>query len=291
MELRSCLYRCRVAHQRHVPKKHSFVYPHLSFLLDLDEIEILSRRLFLFSRNKISFYSFCDDDHLDDSGLDLKTKLREVLAQNGIEQELGRVLLLANPRVLGYVFNPLSVYYCYRDSERGDELLAVVMEVCNTFKERKAYVIEAAPEAFAGESGLTKDRRLESRQTKNFYVSPFCKVNDEFYFQVGLPEESLSLEVTTMRGDTKVIWSGLTGNRLELDNLSLILHSLLFPFITLAVISRIHLQALLLWLKNIPFQRKEELSELQTRLFRPHKSIDRAETGSRVLERNNKVGR
>ena len=124
--MRSALYTGTVMHARKTPKENVFRYRVCFYLLDLDELPELDRRVRLFGWNRRSLVSLHDRDHLD---------VRAYLAEHGIEAD--RILLLTNLRVLGYVFNPVSFFYCYQ----GGELACIVAEVSNTFGERLPYLL------------------------------------------------------------------------------------------------------------------------------------------------------
>ena len=134
----SSIFAGHVVHKRLTPKQHGFAYKVFSLCLDVDEIDLLSSELRLFSRNRRNLLSFYDADHGAGDGTPVAEHIRKTLAVAGLGQTTHRIKLLCYPRVLGFVFNPLSVYFCYADGER---LAAIVYEVSNTFHERVSYVI------------------------------------------------------------------------------------------------------------------------------------------------------
>lgn len=141
----SALYEGVVTHHRLRPKKHKLRYRVFSFLLDLDEIDDLASRLRLFSRNRFNLFSFHDRDHADGGTKNLRTRLETILADHGLRNCAHKIQLLCYPRLLGFVFNPLSVYFCHRaDGSVG----AVLYEVSNTFGDRHSYLIPV------GEAGI-----------------------------------------------------------------------------------------------------------------------------------------
>jgi len=229
------------------------------FLFDLDELDALASSSRIFGHNSRRVLDFRDGDHLDDSSLPLKERVLELLAQNGVGSSACKILLLANPRTLGYVFNPLSVYFCL---DRYDEPEALVVEICNTFYERKAYVFS-----------MTGRGEQEFSATKNFYISPFCRLQDELVFKVSLPGDSLSLVVETRRQEALVLRAVMTGKRRAFEDQVIFRELFVCALLNFAVIARIHIQALRLYLKGVPYVRKEDHPELQTNLYRAHRTI------------------
>ena len=259
MGINSRLFECSVYHERTKPKAHKFRYRHLMFFFDLDELDNLAKKFRLFGHNnKWSIYNFCDSDHLEESQISLKNRAIGLLRRNGDRRIPSRVYLLANPRVFGYVFNPLSVYFFYDEEEN---LYSVICEICNTFKERKAYVLSVV------------DGVVDELVTKNFYISPYCKLDDKLLFKLKDPLRTLDLKVDTVNGDQAVVKTSLTGRQMSLSELNLLRSLLLFPLPTLATIVRIHWHASLLFLKGVPYERKEDNPDMQTDLMRPLQNL------------------
>lgn len=276
----SCLYECSVMHARFAPKAHRFVYRIFLFALDLDELDTLNRKLRLFSFNRRNLYSFRDADYLpthesvfNGSAVDLanrkpesanlKARVVAHLAQHGIDLTGGRVLLVTLPRVAGYLFNPVSFYFCY---DRSGTPVAALPEVTNTFKEMKPYLL--GPETLA-------DGAFRLRLPKHFYVSPFSDVDVAFDFQLRSPGERLSIQIDDYIGAARTLTSTLTGPRQPLTDGRLAWFTLKYPLITLKVIGLIHWHALRLWLKNVPWFAKSARAADQRGLYRPHASIAR----------------
>ena len=262
--MNSCLYECRVMHHRLTPKEHHFRYRIFMFALDLDEIDEIDRGIPLFSRNRWNLYAFRDRDHLTLPGWERATtreNVVEFLARNGIQfPSDGRITLVTLPRVVGYIFNPVSFYFC-RDAA-GVPLCAVV-EVGNTFGEMKPYLLrEPASE------GLF---RLVT--PKHFYVSPFSALDLVFDFKLRVPGDQLEIHIDDREGGQPVLLSALTGKRAPLTTAQLAWFTVKYPLITLKVIFLIHWHALLLWAKRLPWHRKTENRDLQRDVLRPHSSL------------------
>src|ERR1043165_6347006 len=134
--MNSCLYTATVMHNRLAPKPHRFHYNVFMFYIDLDEVEMMRKKFFLFSENKFNFFSLRDHEHLQlpidnpDKTKSIREQVTRYLFENGINIGKGRIMLLTNLNVLGYNFNPVSFYYCYDEQEKP---LCVVAEIGNTF--------------------------------------------------------------------------------------------------------------------------------------------------------------
>ena len=257
--INSCLYECTVFHRRLAPRHHELLYRVFYFLLDLDELASLDRSLRLLKVNRPGLYSFRDSNHISHGATSARENILRYLQDQGIEKTVGRIRLLTLPRLLGYVFNPISVYFC--DDEEGHPLVAVA-EVGNTFGEWKPYLVPLTPQG-----------EFHARVVKHFYVSPFSDLDLEFDFRFAPPGERLRILVDDYRGSEKELVSSLTGKRVALTDAALLRYTLKYPLLTLRVILGIHWHALLLWLKGIRARRKEADPELQRGVHRPHKSL------------------
>jgi len=250
-------------HHRLAPKVHHFRHDIFMFYLDLDELEAIARTIPLFGHNRRNIYSFRDDDHEPSGQHPLKERILAFLRKNGVDTSpIGRVMLLTLPRVLGYVFNPVSIYYCF-DSEGAP--VCSVAEVGNTFREMKLFLLR--PEEL--EAGLTF-RRIAP---KHFYVSPFSSLNLNFDFRLCIPGEKLDIQIDDRDGDERVLTSTLAGKRAALTNWNLCWFTLKYPLVTLKVIFLIHWHALRLWLKGVPSYGKAENAALQREVLRPHSTL------------------
>jgi len=231
------------------------------FCVDLDELPKL-RRLG-FSHNRWNLFSIDDRDHIDlGQPGGIRANLILWLAKQGqIYPANVKIRLLTFPRVLGYGFNPVSFYYI--DSESG-EPIAAVAEVVNTFREMKLYRMDSS----------SAEGVWHRRVVKNFYVSPFSDPAMEFDFKLGQPGEAWQVNIDDYDADGRVLLSAVSGQRRELTSARLIWYSLKYPLLSLKIIGLIHWQAMLLWIRRVPFLRKAERLEAQLDVMRPHSSLD-----------------
>ncbi len=280
----SCLYECAVLHQRFSPREHRFLYRIFLFALDLDELDALERQTTLFSVGRLNLYSFRDHDFLPtdeprhsakpaDAGhpststpLTLKERVVSFLAARDIDLTGGRVLLVTLPRVAGYLFNPVSFYFCY---DQAGAPVAAIAEVTNTFKEMKPYFLGAGTQ-------VANQGEFRLRVPKHFYVSPYSDVDVAFDFTLRIPGDRLSIQIDDYVDEQRTLTSSVVGARHELTDARLAWFSLKYPFITLRVITLIHWHAFRLWLKRVPWFAKAARAEHQRDLYRPHASIARS---------------
>ncbi|MCO5949758.1 DUF1365 domain-containing protein [Mucilaginibacter sp. RT5R15] len=252
-------------HNRLAPKVHRFHYDVFMFYLDLDEIDTLHKQLKFMSRNRFNLFNFRDRDHLQlprekpDTSKNIKQHITDYLLANDIDIGKGRIMVLTNLCTFGYQFNPVSFYFCYDEQEQP---VCSIVEVCNTFLEMKPY--------FLGGDTM-QDDRFKLNTEKYFYVSPFIDMDTNFDFDLHIPGERLQVKIDDYdKAGNRFFISTLTGERKQLKDSTLLLYFFSFPLITLKVISLIHWQALKLWLKKIPFHKKEDDPELQKEVYRPY---------------------
>jgi DUF1365 family protein len=233
--VRSAVYTGTLVHSRRTPARHTFRYPVSYWLIDLDELPELERRLRLFSVGRPNVVSLRDSDHFEGT-LPLKQAVVELAGDPAIE----RVLMLTQPRVLGYVFNPVSFYWCYH----GDGTLAcVVAELNNTFGER-------LPEVLHGP-------KLRYEHRKRLHVSPFFGLDQSYEYAFSQPAEEVWARIHVRDEDgARPLTAVLHGHRRELSNRSLAGLLLRYPLQPLQVTALIHFEALRLWRKRVPFHHK-----------------------------------
>jgi DUF1365 family protein len=236
---RSSLCEGWVSHHRDAGPSHGFRYPVFLTLLDLDELSALDRRLRLFGHDRRRPVAFRDADHLDAGPGGVKSDLRRTVRAAGHEMPRGRVELLTNCRILGYVFNPISVFYCY---DEDDRLTLAVGEVNNTYGDRHSYVLPLGDPAFDGTS------------KKLMHVSPFLQPDAGTYrWQVPAPSDRVDLGIDLTRDGGLVLAARLSLSRKPLTDRALASALLRYPFMTVQVIGAIHFEALRLWRKGARF--------------------------------------
>jgi len=260
--MNSTLYKALVMHNRLSPKKHRFHYNVFMFYIDLDEIEMLRKKLWMFSVDRFNFFSLKKKEHLQlpienpDKTKTIKEQILAYLKLNGVEKSPARIMLLTNLNVLGYNFNPVSFYFCF--DEAGSPIYAIA-EVSNTFREMKPYLL--------GKDQFS-DNHFHLNTTKNFYVSPFIDHASNFDFNLTIPNEKLTIRIDSMKDDVRFFISTLTGKKKTLNNRNLLWYSIRFPFLTLRIIFLIHWNALRLWMKKVPYRKKAAQPELQKDVYR-----------------------
>lgn len=241
MSIESALYVGRVMHQRLRPARHRLDYRLFSLLVDVDELGHLDRTLRLFSVNRFNLFSLHEGDYGDGCGLRLHVE-RE-LAAAGIPTG-GAIRLLSMPRILGHVFNPLSVYFCHRPD---GALQAILYEVNNTFGERHGYLVEVDDAQAQGDC-------ITQQCDKRFHVSPFLGLAMRYGFRVEPPRrerDGLAIGVSVSDAEGAVLHARLDAQRRPLGDAALLRVFVTHPMLALKVVAAIHWEALKLWTKGV----------------------------------------
>jgi DUF1365 family protein len=231
----AALYECRITHVRTAPVRNQFTYRSYQWLVDLDHLPRPGLGLGLLA-------GFRARDHLGDPGRSIRANLDGFLATRGVDLRGGQVLMLAHARVLGYVFNPLTVYWCH-DPDRT--LRCVVAEVHNTYGQRHAYLLHT-------------DDRGRAQVPKQFYVSPFYPVDGGYRMSLPEPDERLRLSVVLDRPDGHSFVAGVLGRRQPADVRNLLRAAVRHPWSTVAVAARIRIQGIRLYLRGLPILPRPE---------------------------------
>lgn len=247
----SCLYDVRVRHVRTAPVVHAFEHRFYNLGVYLDELAELDRCLPGFGWNRSAPFSILDRDHLAD-GKPLLQAVDEAFERlHGRRRGKGeRFLLVTFPRVFGHVFNPVSFYFLVDGKGRP---VCALAEVGNTFGEIRLYPVSLDP----------KTQTMTQTCPKQFYVSPFLGSDSTFEFRLGLPGETLDLEVNTWENEKRVLHARIWGKAHPLTGRSLFAFALRVPLATMKVVTLIHWHALRLYLKRVPFFRKSDNPEAQ----------------------------
>ena len=225
----AAIYDTVVAHVRQTPLHNSFRYRSYSWLVDLDRLPRPPRPL----RGLAEFRSA---DHLGRPDRTLRANVDAFLAANDIDLRGGQVLMLANARVFGHVFNPLSVFWCHHPD---GALRCVIAEVHNTYGERHCYL-------------FTPDASGRAEFAKEFYVSPFYPVDGKYVMRLPEPGERLAVSVELHRGADRPFVATVRGRRRMAGIATLLRAALRVPLVTLTVATQIRYQGIKLWARRLP---------------------------------------
>jgi uncharacterized protein len=254
------LYTTRVMHRRLIAPLYRFVYRVFYVLLDVDRIDAVCGGLRLFSHNRWNLLSLHDRDYdaqgrasvagagsagATGEGATLRAFAETQLRVAGVDLNGGRIRLLTLPRLLGFAFNPLSLWYC----EHADGTLrAVIADVRNTFGERHCYVLASAGRPMTYEVACEKE--------KCFHVSPFFDLVGRYRFLLGEPADKLRVAIHESRDGVPILDATLAGERRALTDGEILRQAAAMPWMTLKVVIGIHWEALKLWLRGAKFRGK-----------------------------------
>ena len=242
--INSSIYNGSVIHKRFKPKKHFFKYKVFSLFLDLSELKELNNKLNFFSLNKFNLISFYEKDHGERDGSSILDWVKNNLRGNNISTDNIKVKLLCYPRILGYVFNPLSIFFVYDNDEN---LISILYEVKNTFGEQHTYVFKIDRE----------NKLIQNNCSKKFHVSPFIEMDCNYFFRILNPGDKLSVIIDQYDQEGKILFASQDGIRSDLTNKNLMNSYLKHPLMTFKIISAIHFEAFKLWIKGIKFVKKK----------------------------------
>lgn len=257
MTLNIAIYEGDVVHRRLRPVQHVLSYRVFSMLVDVDRLAEISAKLKLFSYNEFNAVSLHDRDFGAGGELSIGEHARRVFETAGFDTEGARILLLAYPRVFGYAFNPLSVYFLVGTD---GHLIAMTYEVSNTFSERKSYVVSAG---HASAQGV-----YAHGCRKELFVSPFAGQSGAYHFRVRHTEDRLTVGVAYADAEGPLIKTYFQGRALPGDDRNLSALLIRLPLMTFKVIGAIHYEALKLWLKGVPLVRGHSSPRFSVSYFR-----------------------
>lgn len=223
------IYRTSISHVRRTPLKNSFTYRSYSWLVDVDNLP----RLPLLLRPLAVFRA---GDHLGDPHSDIRSNVERYLRTQGLEPDGGAIHMLASARVFGYVFNPLSLFWCYRST---GELLCVVAEVHNTYGERHCYLLQTGPD---GRASVPKE----------FYVSPFNDVDGQYRMKLPAPGDRLAVSIVLEREGQRPFVATMDGRRKPATVANILAAALTVPAAPLLVSALIRVQGIKLWARRLP---------------------------------------
>ena len=242
--INSSIYNGQVIHKRFKPKVHSFKYNVFSLLIDLSELNTLDKKVNFFSYNKINLISFYDKDHGERDGSSLIDWVNNNLKKNNISTQDIKIKILCYPRIFGFVFNPLSVFYVYN---LKNQLISILYEVKNTFGEQHTYIFR-----------VEKDGNLiQNNCTKKFHVSPFIEMDCNYFFRLLKPGEKISVIIDQYDKQDKILYASQDGVRSEFNTKQLLKSYIKHPLMTFKIIIAIHFEAFKLWAKGIKLIKKK----------------------------------
>jgi DUF1365 family protein len=239
------LYAAKVMHRRLRPAPYRFVYRVFSILLDVDRLPKADTLSPIFSVNRFNLLSFYERDHVPGARIGLREWANQVLARHGIDSAGLNIRLLCFPRILGLVFNPLSIWYCEDGAGRPR---AAICEVRNTFGERHSYLLAPGTENPAWP--------LRQSHSKDFHVSPFIGMRATYQFRLSRPDETLKVLIREFESDRLLLVASQTGEAQRFDTRNLLRQLLRVPLQTLKIVFAIHWQALKIWRRGTPFHAK-----------------------------------
>ncbi len=241
--METCIYKGIVTHRRFKPKRHFFSYRTFSIFFNIDELEELDKKISVFSLNKFNIFSFYNKDHGDRDGTDLKNWVSKNLKKFNFSFKVTKIKLLCFPRIFGYVFNPLSIFYCY---DENLILRAILYEVKNTYNEQHTYV-------FSVEKGT---KIITQSCNKKFYVSPFIEMDTYYNFRLVEPKETLSVYIKQTDKNGMLLSACQIGRKEKISTKQLLINFIKHPLMTIKIIIAIHFEALRLWRKGVRLVKK-----------------------------------
>ena len=251
--INSTLFNSTVLHKRLVPFKHHFKYSLLSFYIDYEELKFLDKKISFFSYNKFNFFSFYEKDHGYRDKRSLNKFVADILKKNSIKHKNINFKILCFPRILGYVFNPLSIIFCFNSKK----LIAILYEVKNTSGEKHTY-------CFVDKNTASKSEYKHNCK-KKFYVSPFIEMKCYYRFSIKIPSNSLFVLINQYNSkNQKILIASQIGKKISFTSATIIRYFLKNPLVTFKVILGIHYQAFKILFKGgrYYFRKKKPLDTI-----------------------------
>ena len=233
------IFRGEVVHKRVRPVEHKLRYRVFALAMDVDQLESEAKRLKLFSLNRFNLFSINQKQHGHRDGSSLSSFAWQQVRKAGMAEQVDRIVVLFYPRIFGFAFNPLTVYFCV---DAQDQPVLMIYEVRNTFGEDLTYVLPAGPA-----QGAVYSHAID----KSFYVSPFNDVDGHYSFHVIKPDADLTVGVALKTEEGPLLRTHFKARRSKLTDGVLIKMFLAYPLMTLKVVGAIHWEALKLWKKGL----------------------------------------
>lgn len=234
----SCLYFGTVRHARYRPRRHRFTYRVFNAYVDIDALESGALNSALFKYNRFGLFSLRARDHGAKDGGSVRAFIDELMTKAGIARP-DTVMMLCYPRILGYAFNPITVYYCFADGRPS----AMIYEVRNTFGDDHIYTVACSDNS----------ADLRHSRDKLMHVSPFIGMDATYHFSTAAPEQELRLVIRETEGTDPLLVASFVGKRHALTSGNLLAAFIRHPLMTLKVVVAIHLEAAKLFVKGVPF--------------------------------------
>jgi len=244
MDTAISLYSCSVMHKKHFPQHYRFDYKVFSFLLDIDKYQASKCSKFV-SFNRWNVFSVFNSDHGPRDGSTWRPWIESILDKENLSNAKHKIKLLCFPRILGYAFNPLSLWYCYGED---DSLYAVVCEVSNTFGEHHHYLLHNDNSPYK--------HKVTANKKKNFHVSPFINMNAEYQFTITDPDDDLAIVINEYQNNKLMLTATQHGKQHQIDTPLLFRQFFLVPLMTFKIMWMIHWQALKIWLRGGTYHKK-----------------------------------
>ena len=245
--MNSLFYLTKIIHKRLKPFNHKFQYTLLTMYLDYDELKKITKKIKFFSYNKFNLFSYYDEDHGFRDKRTLEEFVKNFLDKQEIKYKNLKIKILCFPRILGYVFNPLSIIYCFEE----EKLIAIFYEVKNTSNEQHTY-------CFAG-NNKNNSFQYKHNCSKNFYVSPFIGMKAKYKFKNLLPQQKMSVVIDLFDvNEKKILTAAQYGFKLPLNSFSLIKQLIFNPLVTIKVILAILYEAIFIVLKGGKYYKREK---------------------------------
>jgi len=243
--MESCFYKGLVRHRHFSSRKHEFQYRLFYVFLDLDELDDVLGKLPLWSSKHPAAAWFRRADYLGDKDISLKEAVCQRVEEVTGSRPSGPVRVLTHLRYFGFIFNPVSFYYCYNETDTKVE--SIIAEITNTpWNERYSYVLSST-------QSLSSSNFLRFQMNKDFHVSPFMPMDIQYDWRFGAPGKQLNIHMINNRDGNNIFDATLRLNRKPMTKWSSTVILLSYPFMTLKVIIGIYWQALRLYMKNFPF--------------------------------------
>lgn len=238
------LYVGKVFHERHQPFSHKFRYSVFSIWFDLDNPP---KSRFL-SFNRCNILSFWNKDHGNRSGEDIRPWIENAAKDKNIDMTGGKIYCLSFPRLWGYIFNPLTVFYCY---DRSEKLAAILYEVKNTFGEQHGYFMPVEEQT----------EIIKQSCKKIFHVSPFIQMECTYNFRVREPSDTIDVAIHQFQPDGKILTATWNGTYRPLTDNNILRTVLTHPLMSFKIITAIHWEALWIWAKGAKYINRPELPD------------------------------